>query len=106
MKWTRNLSASKRCANDDDRGGNEDRKSTRLNSSHGYISYAVFCLKKQSFAKREPPSATGARKNPRRFSSTRVTGSSPCSRERRKLRRSCFLLSARRLTFSIIPFAS
>src|SRR2546422_7074222 len=27
-----------------DRG---DRKSTRLNSSHGYISYAVFCLKKK-----------------------------------------------------------
>src|SRR2546422_3609163 len=27
-----------------------DRKSTRLNSSHGYISYAVFCLKK----KKEP----------------------------------------------------
>src|SRR2546429_3874287 len=25
----------------------EDRKSTRLNSSHGYISYAVFCLKKR-----------------------------------------------------------
>src|SRR5205809_5183505 len=25
-----------------------DRKSTRLNSSHGYISYAVFCLKKQN----------------------------------------------------------
>src|SRR2546429_703893 len=25
----------------------EDRKSTRLNSSHGYISYAVFCLRKQ-----------------------------------------------------------
>src|SRR2546429_2315161 len=24
----------------------KDRKSTRLNSSHGYISYAVFCLKK------------------------------------------------------------
>src|SRR2546422_4154791 len=30
-------------AADDD----EDRKSTRLNSSHGYISYAVFCLKKK-----------------------------------------------------------
>src|SRR5687768_18136710 len=30
-----------RCAS----GG--DRKSTRLNSSHGYISYAVFCLKKK-----------------------------------------------------------
>src|SRR5205809_5932569 len=28
------------------RGG--DRKSTRLNSSHGYISYAVFCLKKKN----------------------------------------------------------
>src|SRR2546429_962241 len=25
-----------------------DRKSTRLNSSHGYISYAVFCLKKKT----------------------------------------------------------
>src|SRR2546422_2866543 len=31
-----------------------DRKSTRLNSSHGYISYAVFCLKKK---KEYPPSA-------------------------------------------------
>src|SRR3989449_7582237 len=27
--------------------GGQDRKSTRLNSSHGYISYAVFCLKKK-----------------------------------------------------------
>src|SRR5687768_18175190 len=27
----------------------QDRKSTRLNSSHGYISYAVFCLKKKKF---------------------------------------------------------
>src|SRR2546422_1172346 len=27
--------------------GTRDRKSTRLNSSHGYISYAVFCLKKK-----------------------------------------------------------
>src|SRR2546422_6279806 len=27
--------------------GSVDRKSTRLNSSHGYISYAVFCLKKK-----------------------------------------------------------
>src|SRR2546422_7057888 len=32
----------------DPRGGEcQDRKSTRLNSSHGYISYAVFCLKKK-----------------------------------------------------------
>src|SRR3989440_1083344 len=29
-------------------GANEDRKSTRLNSSHDQISYAVFCLKKKS----------------------------------------------------------
>src|SRR2546422_6573872 len=28
-----------------------DRKSTRLNSSHGYISYAVFCLKKKKINK-------------------------------------------------------
>src|SRR2546429_988333 len=28
-------------------GLSRDRKSTRLNSSHGYISYAVFCLKKK-----------------------------------------------------------
>src|SRR2546422_5174525 len=28
-------------------GTKRDRKSTRLNSSHGYISYAVFCLKKK-----------------------------------------------------------
>src|SRR5687768_17691889 len=28
-------------------GYERDRKSTRLNSSHGYISYAVFCLKKK-----------------------------------------------------------
>src|SRR2546422_6896889 len=30
-----------------ERGTTPDRKSTRLNSSHGYISYAVFCLKKK-----------------------------------------------------------
>src|SRR5687768_18038626 len=33
-----------------------DRKSTRLNSSHGYISYAVFCLKKKKRQLRHPPS--------------------------------------------------
>src|SRR5438128_4802085 len=32
---------------DSDDGREEDRKSTRLNSSHGSISYAVFCLKKK-----------------------------------------------------------
>src|SRR2546422_3520860 len=32
----------------------QDRKSTRLNSSHGYISYAVFCLKKKKKTSRRP----------------------------------------------------
>src|SRR2546422_2129069 len=35
----------------------EDRKSTRLNSSHGYISYAVFCLKKKNEQNTLAPSA-------------------------------------------------
>src|SRR2546422_6485195 len=34
-----------------------DRKSTRLNSSHGYISYAVFCLKKKNEIVRSEPVA-------------------------------------------------
>src|SRR2546429_3587555 len=41
-----------------------DRKSTRLNSSHGYISYAVFCLKKKKQPNiklhRDPHSITSA----------------------------------------------
>src|SRR6266436_6800692 len=49
-----------------------DRKSTRLNSSHGYISYAVFCLKKktkkQNVRRREkivhPPSSAALSSNP------------------------------------------
>src|SRR2546422_2816030 len=32
----------------------QDRKSTRLNSSHGYISYAVFCLKKKKNTQTSP----------------------------------------------------
>src|SRR2546422_5002775 len=32
-----------------------DRKSTRLNSSHGYISYAVFCLKKKKNHNNDTP---------------------------------------------------
>src|SRR2546422_2012353 len=44
-------SAGRGGAAPEDRG---DRKSTRLNSSHGYISYAVFCLKKKN-TKIQPP---------------------------------------------------
>src|SRR5689334_24714186 len=36
-------------------GGAPDRKSTRLNSSHSSISYAVFCLKKKTHFKLSPP---------------------------------------------------
>src|SRR3712207_8394683 len=39
-QWTKESLSKKRCW--------EDRKSTRLNSSHANISYAVFCLKKSS----------------------------------------------------------
>ena len=35
-----------------------DRKSTRLNSSHGYISYAVFCLKKKKKNKNQKKKKT------------------------------------------------
>src|SRR2546422_6582138 len=47
--------------------GERDRKSTRLNSSHGYISYAVFCFEKKkkrvaasraSSARRDGPACT------------------------------------------------
>src|SRR5256885_12079737 len=37
-----------------------DRKSTRLNSSHLEISYAVFCLKKKTIRHREPTAPAGA----------------------------------------------
>src|SRR2546422_7353723 len=37
-----------------------DRKSTRLNSSHGYISYAVFCLKKKNGGHHLIPAASDA----------------------------------------------
>src|SRR2546422_6146577 len=39
------------------RGDQRDRKSTRLNSSHGYISYAVFCLKKKKNKHERPGGA-------------------------------------------------
>src|ERR1035441_9850043 len=43
---------------DDDRDSEEDRKSTRLNSSHLGISYAVFCLKKRNNVRRYNDTAT------------------------------------------------
>src|SRR2546429_374043 len=43
-----------------------DRKSTRLNSSHGYISYAVFCLKKKKTQVR-PVFPLGVRRDTSRY---------------------------------------
>src|SRR5687768_18493997 len=46
--WTSISGATgSRCSPSSRRASQSDRKSTRLNSSHGYISYAVFCLKKK-----------------------------------------------------------
>src|SRR2546429_4145169 len=62
--------AAQRCSNLE-RGGPgvfvklADRKSTRLNSSHGYISYAVFCLKKKTVSRSsitEPSTTDAARR--------------------------------------------
>src|SRR5687768_17874546 len=43
-----------------------DRKSTRLNSSHGYISYAVFCLKKKKKKKKKIEHNEQSHKNHRK----------------------------------------
>src|SRR2546429_3727200 len=45
--WLRSLSSSQILPHAASPAWRPDRKSTRLNSSHGYISYAVFCLKKK-----------------------------------------------------------
>src|SRR6266536_1410703 len=52
----------------------EDRKSTRLNSSHEWISYAVFCLKKKTDDASDEPASQR----------TGVTGQAPTSRPRRR----------------------
>src|SRR2546430_10047620 len=41
--------AGQRPSDSENRSAGEDRKSTRLNSSHSQISYAVFCLKKKRY---------------------------------------------------------
>src|SRR5256884_7030893 len=50
--WSVRQGENSACAYRKPRPGPLDRKSTRLNSSHGYISYAVFCLKKKKKQKR------------------------------------------------------
>src|SRR5438067_6611731 len=46
-RWGRNGGRLSKCGRLSNCGQNRDRKSTRLNSSHVSISYAVFCLKKK-----------------------------------------------------------
>src|SRR2546430_11332960 len=46
----RDVGARKKQHGGDRRGEQQDRKSTRLNSSHSQISYAVFCLKKNKIS--------------------------------------------------------
>src|SRR5256884_4187006 len=51
----------------------QDRKSTRLNSSHGYISYAVFCLKKKTGTEAQPrPAAALHAAEPERLAAVRL----------------------------------
>src|SRR2546430_10094792 len=59
-------------------GGNaqSDRKSTRLNSSHSQISYAVFCLKKKKRLKRA--SFRSRRRHPTKASTEHARTSRPC----------------------------
>src|SRR2546430_6147512 len=57
--------------------GREDRKSTRLNSSHSQISYAVFCLKKKNLTRKlhplDPKTSSTATKDSFPFYITRNT---------------------------------
>src|SRR2546422_7213986 len=55
-----------------------DRKSTRLNSSHGYISYAVFCLKKKKKKTHEQHTHYNHRLVRQHCSNTSETSESAC----------------------------
>src|SRR5256886_8622759 len=59
-----------------------DRKSTRLNSSHSQISYAVFCLKKKTYTSRD--TSTHTRRQPRPAVSS-LRRNAPFLRARRRL---------------------
>src|SRR3712207_6980842 len=55
VRGLRHLDHERRAAAGEIVRGAEDRKSTRLNSSHANISYAVFCLKKKKLRRSLPP---------------------------------------------------
>src|SRR5256885_5925137 len=63
--WAGNLPAGKRKNSGSSASPPPDRKSTRLNSSHLVISYAVFCLKKKKKTCPEHDNTTAPRTPPR-----------------------------------------
>src|SRR2546430_4231175 len=79
-----------------------DRKSTRLNSSHSQISYAVFCLKKKTDARsaREAPGACSLR--PGRGGPVAAPGCHGAPGGPRGQRCTCFILAAASLHASIV----
>src|SRR6476620_8486632 len=75
-------------------GARRDRKSTRLNSSHANISYAVFCLKKKKH-RRRPPRRHQLQRQDRGRDFTVVQGirCSLCRAGRRRRRGRCFFFN-------------
>src|SRR2546429_5663786 len=65
LRWNGSRKTGMRYAGLGASGAVKDRKSTRLNSSHGYISYAVFCLKKKQteLLLISPPDRTRSRRD-------------------------------------------
>src|SRR5712675_1678702 len=82
-----------------------DRKSTRLNSSHGYISYAVFCLKKKNQKPDSPPLRQDTHSDQavaHKYSCAHHRSPQPCPRTR-----SLFFLMRRRPPRStLLPYAT
>src|SRR6202789_3767667 len=62
----------------------EDRKSTRLNSSHYSISYAVFCLKKKNRQSKPPPQRPSAARAAHSLGATRLAPAGPTTAPSRR----------------------
>src|SRR6266436_6453651 len=84
-----------------------DRKSTRLNSSHGYISYAVFCLKKKSHDAYPPFGAGSAHEQPSGLADTRLGGADRrLDRSRLEPRTVFFLMIRRPPRSTLFPYTT
>src|SRR6266571_782181 len=97
-----------------ERPGNGDRKSTRLNSSHMSISYAVFCLKKKSEVERPPEQRQSQHRELRPVAvSATVTVVSASGTDRRDVPASCghfisvfFLMIRRPPRSTLFPYTT